>query len=74
MRHPVAVPVLGIVTIGIYILYWWYQVNREMVDLGTATNDAEGLGDNPMISLLAWFPGALVIVPASSRSTTASSA
>jgi hypothetical protein len=62
IRHPVAVPVLTIITIGIYGLYWWYQVNREMRDLGRARG-ADGLGENPTNSLLAWFPGALIIVP-----------
>jgi Domain of unknown function (DUF4234) len=62
VRHPVAVAALSVVTIGIYFLYWWYQVNREMVDLGRARN-AEGLGDNPTLSLLAMFPGVLIIIP-----------
>jgi len=62
IRHPVAVPVLSIITIGIYYFYWWYQINREMVDLGKARN-ADGLGDNPTMSLLAQFPGFLLIVP-----------
>ena len=62
IRHPVAVPLLGIVTLGIYWIYWWYQVNREMADLGRIRR-AEGLGDQPFLSLLAMFPGALVIVP-----------
>lgn len=63
IRHPVGVAVLTLITLGIYGLYWWYQVNREMVDLGQARN-AEGLGDNPTMSLLAMFPGGLIIVPA----------
>jgi hypothetical protein len=62
VRHPVAVPALSVITIGIYFVYWWYQVNREVVDLGRARN-VTGLGDNPTLSLLAVFPGALVIVP-----------
>jgi hypothetical protein len=62
IRHPVAVPVLSLITIGIYAIYWWYQVNREMVDLGKSRN-ADGLGDNATTSLLAFFPGALVVVP-----------
>ncbi|MGH2961804.1 MAG: DUF4234 domain-containing protein [Solirubrobacterales bacterium] len=57
-----AVAALSFVTLGIYFLYWWYQVNREMVDLGRARN-AEGLGDNPTLSLLAMFPGGLVLIP-----------
>jgi hypothetical protein len=34
-----------------------------MADLGRARG-VEGLGDNPTLSLLAWFPGGLLIVPA----------
>ena len=62
IRHPVAVPILSFITLGIYYVYWWYQVNREVVDLGRARN-VTGLGDNPTISALAVFPGVLVIVP-----------
>lgn len=61
IRNPVGTGFLML--IPFYGLYWWYQVNREMVDLGQARN-AEGLGDNPMTSLLALFPGGLIIVPA----------
>jgi Short C-terminal domain/Domain of unknown function (DUF4234) len=62
IRHPVAVPVLSFITVGIYYVYWWYQVNREVADLGRARN-VTGLGDNPTLSLLAVFPGILLIVP-----------
>ena len=62
IRHPVAVPILSIITIGIYYFYWWYQINREMVDLGKARN-ADGLGENATTSLLALIPGFLIIVP-----------
>ena len=62
IRHPVAVVVLSIVTIGIYYLYWWYQINREMADLGRARG-ADGLGEKPLWSLLAFFPGGLVLIP-----------
>jgi hypothetical protein len=62
IRHPVAVPVLTIITLGIYGLYWWYQINREMRDLGEARG-VDGLGEKPLNSLLAFFPGALIIVP-----------
>jgi hypothetical protein len=61
-RHPVAVPALTIITLGIYGIYWWYQINREMVDLGRARG-VDGLGDSPTKSLLAVFPGFLIIVP-----------
>jgi Domain of unknown function (DUF4234)/Short C-terminal domain len=62
IRHPVAVGIFSLITLGIYYVYWWYQVNREVVDLGRARN-LDGLGDNPTLSALAVFPGVLVIVP-----------
>ena len=62
IRHPVAVPVLTVITLGIYGIYWWYQINREMVDLGRARN-AQGLGENATNSLLAVFPGFLILIP-----------
>jgi hypothetical protein len=62
IRNVIAVPALAVITLGIYYLYWWYQINREMVDLGRARN-VDGLGDSPATSLLALFPGALIIVP-----------
>jgi hypothetical protein len=62
IRNPVAVALLTL--IPFYGLFWWYQVNREMADLGVARNDPEGLGDSPETSLLAIFPGGLLIVPA----------
>jgi hypothetical protein len=61
-RHPVAVPILSIITLGIYGLYWWYQINREMVDLGRV-RQVDGLGDSPTTSLLALFPGVIILVP-----------
>jgi hypothetical protein len=56
------VPALWLITLGIYGLYWWYQVNRELADLGRK-RQADGLGDQPIVSLLALFPGSLIIVP-----------
>jgi hypothetical protein len=63
IRNIIAVPVLAIVTLGIYLLVWWYKVNRELADLGRARGTKE-LGDNPLASTLALFPGGLLIVPA----------
>jgi Domain of unknown function (DUF4234) len=62
-RNVVAVAVLSVVTLGIYLVCWWYFINREMADYGRARGTAE-LGDSPAKSTLALFPGALVIVPA----------
>jgi Domain of unknown function (DUF4234) len=63
IRGPIAVAILTIVTLGIYLLFWWYFVNREMADYGRARGTNE-LGDSPTKSLLALFPGALIVVPA----------
>ena len=62
LRSPWAVALLPFITLGIYHLVWWYRVNREMRDLG----DDRGvdLGHSPTNSLLALFPGGLIIVPA----------
>jgi hypothetical protein len=61
-RNPWGVFGLSIITLGIYIFFWWYFVNKEMVKLGRARATTE-LGDSPGMSALALFPGALLIVP-----------
>ena len=58
----VAVALLPFITIGIYHLVWWYRINRELRDYGRATG--HDLGQNPTASVLALFPGAIIIVPA----------
>ena len=63
IRHPVAVALLPLITLGIYLLYWWYAINRELADLGRA-KATPALGDSPLKSLLALFPGAFLVVPA----------
>lgn len=63
VRSPVAVAILAIVTIGVYLVFWWYFINRELADYGRAKGTSE-LGDNPALSTLALFPGLLVVVPA----------
>ena len=62
IRSPWAVALLPIVTLGIYHLVWWFRINRELQDYGRAKG--YDLGQNPTNSLLALFPGALIIVPA----------
>lgn len=54
-RSPWGVFLLACITFGVYYLYWYYQVNRELRDYG--------FGTNPSVSLLAQFPGGLLIVP-----------
>ncbi|MBV9336059.1 MAG: DUF4234 domain-containing protein [Solirubrobacterales bacterium] len=62
LRSPWAAALLPIVTLGIYHVVWWYRINRELRDLGQAKG--YDLGQNPTNSLLALFPGGLILVPA----------
>jgi hypothetical protein len=63
IRSPIVVAILGLITLGIYVLFWWYYVNKEMVEYGRSRSTDE-LGDSPGKSTLALFPGALIVVPA----------
>jgi hypothetical protein len=62
IRHIIAPAILPIITFGIYLVFWWYFINRELADYGRAKGTTE-LGDKPMLSALALFPGVLIIVP-----------
>jgi Domain of unknown function (DUF4234) len=62
IRNPLGVLGLSLITFGIYHIFWWYFINREMADLGRANRRAE-LGDNPIMSVLAITLGAFIIVP-----------
>ena len=63
VRSPIWVAVWSILTLGIYVVFWWYFINREMADYGRAKGTSD-LGDSPTTSTLALFPGALIVVPA----------
>ena len=63
LRNPLGVVALGFVTLGIYLIFWYYFVNKEMAAVGRARNTDE-LGDSPGTSVLAVTLGALLIVPA----------
>jgi hypothetical protein len=62
LRNPLGVVGLSIITLGIYYVFWWYYINREMRDFGRARGT--DLGQNPGNSVLALTLGALIIVPA----------
>ena len=62
VRNPWAVALLPIITLGIYHLVWWYKINKELKAYGEAKG--YDLGQNPTNSVLALFPGGLIIVPA----------
>jgi multisubunit Na+/H+ antiporter MnhB subunit len=57
-RNPLGVLGLGFITLGIYFLYWYYKANEE---IQRYTGDQT---ISPTRSLLAVFPGGIVIVPA----------
>lgn len=60
-RSPWAAALLPIITLGIYHLVWWYRVNKELKLYGEA--NGHDFGQSPTNSLLALFPGALIIIP-----------
>jgi hypothetical protein len=62
VRNPWAVALLPFVTFGIYHLVWWYRINKEMSAYGESLG--YDLGRNPTNSVLALFPGGLIVVPA----------
>lgn len=62
VRSPWAAALLPLITLGIYHLVWWYRINRELRDYGRAKG--YDLGQNPTNSLLAVFPGGLIVIPA----------
>lgn len=62
VRNPWAVALLPIVTLGIYHLVWWYKINKELKAYGEAKG--YDLGQNPTNSVLALFPGGIIVIPA----------
>ncbi len=62
IRNPLGVIGLTLVTLGIYYIFWYYFVNREMKDLGLSRG-TDQCGDSPGKSVVAMTLGALIIVP-----------
>jgi hypothetical protein len=62
VRSPLGVVGLSLVTLGIYYVYWYFQVNNELSNLGESRGTDE-LGTAPTKSLLAMVPGFLLIIP-----------
>jgi hypothetical protein len=54
---------LSLITLGIYGIFWYYFINKELAELGKARG-TDQLGENPGMSVLAVTLGALIIVPA----------
>lgn len=61
VRNPWGVLGLAIVSLGIYVYFWWYFINREMRDLGRVRESRE-LGDSPGLSVVALL-GSWLVVP-----------
>ena len=62
-RNPLGPFGLAIITFGIYAIFHYYYINKELAELGKARGTTE-LGDSPGTSVLAVTLGALIIVPA----------
>lgn len=63
IRNPLGVIGLTLITFGIYWLFWYYTINREMADIGRSRGSTE-TGNAPGTSLLAVTLGAFVVIPA----------
>jgi hypothetical protein len=61
-RGPWTVILLTLVTIGIYGIFWYYYMNKELAELGKARG-TDQLGTNPGTSVLAVTLGVFIIVP-----------
>jgi len=62
-RRPWAVAVLSLVTFNIYTIFWYYEVNREMRDYGSAHGEQNLARGKPWHSLLAITIGCVVVIP-----------
>jgi hypothetical protein len=55
VRHPLAPLGLGIITLGVYPLVWYFKINREL--------RSQGEDVSPGVALLAITLGAVLLVP-----------
>ena len=56
VRNPAAVIIFSIITIGIYFLYWTYQVFRELKDhTGEGVGGVIGLVIGIVVGIVNWF-------------------
>lgn len=63
LRRPWAVALLGLATLGIYSIVWYYKVNREMRDYGSVGGDADLARSKPARSVIAVTIGRFLIIP-----------
>jgi hypothetical protein len=62
IRNPLGIIGLTIITLGIYGIFWYYYLNKELAEMGKARNTDE-LGTSPGTSVLAVTLGAFILVP-----------
>ena len=62
IRNPLGVIGLTLVTLGIYGIVWYYNINKELAAVGKA-HGSEEAGTDPVKSVLAVTVGIFVIVP-----------
>lgn len=62
VRNPWGVLGLTVITLGLYGWYWWFQINRELAQLG-GVHQRQDLGKDPSVSMLAFGLGGYLIVP-----------
>ncbi len=55
IRNPLGVIGLMLLTLGIYGVFYYYFINKEMAELGKATGRTQELRDSPGTSVLALF-------------------
>jgi len=63
LRRPSAVATLSVITLGVYTLFWYYKVNREMRDFGSSHGDHGLAASKPWRSIIAVTIGGLVVIP-----------
>jgi Domain of unknown function (DUF4234)/Short C-terminal domain len=60
IRNPAVVVGLTFITLGFYSWYWWFAINRELMELGRA-NGRSDLGEEPGLSMLAFALGRFLL-------------
>jgi hypothetical protein len=63
LRSPWGIFALTLVTFGLYFIFWYYRINRELNAFGRSFGEPNPLRVTPGVALLAVTVGGLLIVP-----------
>jgi drug/metabolite transporter (DMT)-like permease len=63
IRSPWGVFGLTLVTLGVYFIFWYYRINRELNAFGRTFSASNPLRVRPGVALLAVTLGGILIVP-----------